>query len=72
MYKLSDYYGNQNNQITYRYVQFIRYIYLMLFQLMTLGDKILDYDIRKNHPYEFYDFRQECPEIVFNLFDIFI
>ncbi len=28
----------------------------------TLGDKILDYDIRKNHPYEFYDFMQECPE----------
>lgn len=28
----------------------------------TLGDKILDYEIRKNHPYEFYDFKQECPE----------
>lgn len=28
----------------------------------TLGDKILDYDIRKNHPYEFYDFMQEYPE----------
>lgn len=28
----------------------------------TLGNNILDYDIRKNHPYEFYDFMQECPE----------
>lgn len=28
----------------------------------TLGNKILDYDIRKDHPYEFYDFIHEYPK----------